>query len=188
MSKFSMTVPELTMIPRPVQTRTLSVRHLPSLDLAFYKLKLKLRAFKRSKYKSFGFCVSWRACLTDRGPYNGVHSQNASIPVPHVFDVFEYKKSVNILEEIIAGDLLVNVRSSLDLEAQLRWRVEAVDGTCCQDDKVWTAGTGPFDNIGDFNKLLSYDLFDSDASCYAEIQEPLKRIAGAQMANCLLSW
>ncbi|KAF8900863.1 kinase-like domain-containing protein [Gymnopilus junonius] len=124
--------------------------------------------------------------------------RNTNIPVPRVLDVFKYDGMTHILQEFIDGDLLVDIWSTLDLDArqqcmqQLKGyldelrslspphpgRVEAVDGGCCLDDKIWAGGWGPFDNVDDFNNFFGYDVFCSDPIRYPQIQEPLRKIAG----------
>lgn len=192
----------------PPMPRTLTVRHLHGLELALHKLRLKIRYLRRSKYRSFSF-GAFRLDESRLIKYGGrvrpteattmeFIRRNTNIPVPRVLDVFKFNGMTHILQEYIDGDLLVDVWSTMDLEAQQQCmqqlkeyidelrslppphpgKVEAVDGACCLDDKIWSGGWGPFDNIDSFNDFFGYEVFRSDPSRYPEIQDPLKKIAG----------
>ncbi|PPQ69923.1 hypothetical protein CVT26_013249 [Gymnopilus dilepis] len=125
--------------------------------------------------------------------------KSTSIPVPRVLDVFEFNGMVHILQEYVDGDLLVDIWPTLDPDSRRRCmqqlrgyldelrslspphpgRVEAVNSSCCVDDRI-SSSWRLFDNVDDFTEFLGYEVFRSDSQRYPEIQEPLKKIAGRQ--------
>ena len=181
------------------------VRELSAFESLIFKIKYRFNRLMR-RFRLFSCIdkrfVKWgpRVRLQEALSMNFV-TQNTTIRIPRVLDVFTIEGAVYIIQERIKGPVLEDIWHKLspkeqhssmlqlkDCLDQLRAlkpphpeRVQAVDGSGLIDDRVQRGIWGPFANHDDFHcRCLNHDVLRAHPDRYPRVQEALSKVYGKQ--------
>jgi len=188
----------------PPITPTLTVHARRGISLALFDIRLHL-GFRFCAYYGQGVSRIGRRTLVKCHP--GVRlteaitmkfvAENTSIPVPHVYDVFEARGHIYLVMEYIDAPSLAEMWPTMSFSEKKRivsqmggylrelrslrsphpGMVEAVDRTGCYDMRLQIEPFGPF-TVEEYHAHFGYDYIRKQAERYPQFQADFERCNG----------